>query len=130
MAIDVQPSSYGTWIAGYPGLASTAKDADPDLDGLENLLEHYLGSNPAVPDAAQALPVAARSGSTLTLTWWHLKSATDVVATAEWSETLGTWQSSGISIEVIADLPEKQQLRATLNLSPGDRARFLRLQVE
>ncbi len=130
VSISVVPSSYDTWITNYPSLANKARNADPDKDGMENLLEHYFGSDPGKADAPLFLPVAGRSGNSLTLTWWHSKAATSPVATVEWSQSLGTWSTVGISTAVITDLPGKERLRATLPLPPGDHVCFLRLRVE
>ncbi|MEK7953715.1 S8 family serine peptidase [Luteolibacter soli] len=121
---------YAGWIAGYPGLSSSAMDGDPDFDGMANVLEYYLGANPGTPDASASLPVFAKSGTTLTLTWWHLKSATDVSGAVEWSDSLGSWFNSGISTQVIADEATREQIRATLNVGPGEVKKFLHLKVE
>ena len=123
-------SGYEAWIGGYAGLAATGTGDDPDGDGMENLLEYYLGSQPGTPDAAAALPVVARSGSTLTLTWWHLKSATAPVGTPQWSENLASWNGTGFITQTIGETAEKEQFRATLTVQESDTRRFLRLKVE
>ena len=50
--------SFDAWISGY-GLsgAAAAGDADPDNDGVENLLEYALdGFSPVIADGAENLP--------------------------------------------------------------------------
>lgn len=44
---------FARWLADYPTLngASALETADPDRDGVSNLLELALGSNPTSPDA-------------------------------------------------------------------------------
>jgi subtilisin-like proprotein convertase family protein len=121
---------YEAWIGGYAGLVATGAGDDPDGDGMENLLEYYLGSLPGTPDAAASLPVLARSGNTLTMTWWHLKSATGIAATPQWSDNLATWNDTGFVIETIDENTEKEQLRATLPFQESDTSLFLRLKVE
>ena len=53
---------FDAWLLGYPTLtaSSAAKTADPDGDGLSNLLELLLGTDPTVPSFAYA----ADSGKT------------------------------------------------------------------
>lgn len=123
-------SGYATWIAGFSGLSSTAPDADPDQDGMVNLLEYYLGSLAGTPDAAASLPVISKDASTVTLTWWRLKSATDTTGTVQWSDAFADWQSTGISAQVISDGGTREHIKATLTLQPGDTRKFLRLKVE
>lgn len=121
---------YAGWIAGYPGLSSTAPGDDPDFDGMANLLEYHLGAHPGTPDATAHLPVFATTGGTLTLTWWRMKAATDTLGTVEWSDTLGSWSSAGIATQVIADEPTREQVRATLIVGPSEAKKFLHLKVE
>lgn len=123
-------SGYSGWIAGFPGLSGTGQGDDPDGDGMVNLLEYHLGALPGTPDAAQALPVFAKHGTTLTLTWWRLKSATDSTGVAEWSEILDGWSVSGISTEVIGETATREQVQATLTAAPGAPRIFLRLRVD
>jgi subtilisin-like proprotein convertase family protein len=123
-------SGYNGWIAGFEGLPLIGKNDDPDGDGMANVLEYHLGALAGTPDAAGALPVFAKSGANLTLTWWRLKSATDTTGVAEWSDALGTWSTGGISTAVIGDTATREQVRATLTVAPGAPRIFLRLRVE
>lgn len=123
-------SGYASWIAGFSGLALTGESDDPDGDGMENLLEYYFGSLPGTPDSLAALPVVAKQGNSVTLTWWHLKSATDPEGVPQWSDNLSTWNGSGFNIQTVDETAEKEQLRATLTIGEGDSRRFLRLKVD
>jgi hypothetical protein len=123
-------SGYEGWIAGFPGLSATGEGDDPDGDGMANLLEYHLGALPGTPDAGEALPVFAKSGTTLTLTWWRLKSATDTTGVAEWSAALGSWSVSGFGTSVIDETATREQVRATLAVAPGAPRIFLRLRVD
>ncbi len=59
--------SFSSWIQGT---SNPAKDADPDRDGISNLLEYALGGSPAVPslfasDGHRLLPQVSKAGSVL-----------------------------------------------------------------
>jgi hypothetical protein len=97
---------------------------------MANVLEYHLGALPGTPDSATALPVFAKNGTTLTLTWWRLISATDTTGVAEWSDALGTWSTEGISTEVIDDGETREQVQATVTVAPGAPRIFLRLRVD
>ena len=130
VTISVDETGYVNWIGGFPEVASIGPSEDPDHDGLLNIVEYYLGSLPDTVDVGTALPQFARDGASVTLTWWHLKSATDVSGVAEWSDSLGNWQTSGIVTEAVDETPTHRQLRATLVASPADPRKFLHLRVE
>lgn len=123
-------SGYAGWIAGFEGLALTGKNDDPDGDGMANVLEYHLGALPGTPDAAETLPVFARNGTTLTLTWWRLLSATDTTGVAEWSDALGIWSTEDISTVVVDDDDTREQVQATFTVAPGAPRIFLRLRVD
>ncbi len=48
---------YAAWLAGFPGLADPAPFADPDGDGLPNILEFVLDGDPEIPNSERP-PVA------------------------------------------------------------------------
>jgi autotransporter-associated beta strand protein len=52
--------SYTSWVAGF-GLSGAAAqaDADPDFDGIANLVEFVLGGNPATVSDSALLPTVA-----------------------------------------------------------------------
>jgi hypothetical protein len=66
--------------------------ADPDHDGLANLMEYALGLPPKDP-ASTNRPYARLEAGYLTLTYTQSKSATDVTLTIEQSSDLLNWQS-------------------------------------
>ncbi len=63
-------SPYDLWASGF-GLAGAAAgaNADPDNDGVRNLIEYGLGTNPTQFSAG---PVLGNSGGFLTLTFDHI----------------------------------------------------------
>ena len=63
MTVSVAPSAYETW-AGVQGLVAGVNDgqlADPDFDGISNLLEFSLGGAPTV-GSRSILPTLSRVG--------------------------------------------------------------------
>lgn len=66
--------------AGNPEIAGDA--ADPDHDGLPNLLEYALGREPLVPDAAGFLTAKEDMGY-LSVAYHRAKAATDVTVSVE-----------------------------------------------
>ena len=92
-----------TWRASFFGTqantGNAADLADPDGDGLANLVEYALGSHPLAPSSSSA-PQASTSGGFLHLTFnriadpsltYRVEASSDLTSTA-WTEV---WQSTG-----------------------------------
>ncbi|MCU0791866.1 MAG: choice-of-anchor M domain-containing protein [Opitutaceae bacterium] len=101
--------------------------ADPDGDGLPNLLEYALGREPRLADASAGAPVLRLDASTPRLTFtrvadplliYAVEGSTDLATWTELWRGTGTDNTAG-SVEVVAPAP----------LSPGDPRSFLRLRV-
>jgi hypothetical protein len=89
------------WRQTYFGSSSNSGNggdlADPDGDGVPNLLEYAFGLHPGQNSAGQ-LPKPLRSGSDLVYSFTEPAGVTGIIYTAEWSQTLdgGSWTGEGI----------------------------------
>ena len=109
-------------------LGNAADTADPDNDGTRNLLEFFLNGNPNV-SATTILPVIAREGNDLTLTYTRNKAALTQVTFAVKSAAApdGPWSVSGISEIILSDDGTVQQVKATTPITGSEQ--FLHLEV-
>jgi hypothetical protein len=101
---------------------------DPDGDGLPNLLEYALGSDPEVPGPTTVTTDYAviLGGSFLRLTVPRNLDATDITLVVEITSDLsvpGSWTTLDTVVET--DLPTLLVVRDTL----GGPRRFMRLSV-
>jgi uncharacterized delta-60 repeat protein len=76
----------------YENAGIAANDADPDRDGLDNLMEFAMGSNPAEPSTA-VLPVWERDDDDIVLTFTRPPGVSGITYIAEQSTTMepGSW---------------------------------------
>lgn len=114
--------------------ASISDDlADPDKDGLENLLEYGLGTPPMVPSSEPAtavepgVPVMKVVNGKPTLCYRRDRRKTDIQYVTQWSSDLKTWHTEDISETTTPiDGNNEDEVTSTCNHPEG---RFLRLQV-
>ena len=77
-------------------VANIAGDlADPDRDGIANLLEYALGLDPQTSSAA-SLPALGTAGGYLTITFTRPLSATDVSYIVQVTSDLATWNDGSL----------------------------------
>ncbi|MGI9243023.1 MAG: hypothetical protein ACR2RV_19655, partial [Verrucomicrobiales bacterium] len=98
-------------------------DDDPELDGLNNLIEFALGLDPSAPSA---LPMATMVGDTLLYEYELAAQAYDQLVTApEYSHDLTHWQP--VPAEQITAVSEN---RFRISLTSPTGVQYLRLKVQ
>jgi hypothetical protein len=105
--------------------------ADPDHDGLSNLMEYALGLPPKDPTATNR-PYASIISGHLTLTYTRSKAAVDVSLLVEQSNDLVNWQSGPGYIQQVSCVDEGPIQRITVQLTTpvaGASVGYLRLRV-
>lgn len=109
---------------------NAANGADGDFDGLSNLLEFAVQSD---PDAASASPLKlVLEGGNIEATYTRNKAAFQggFAYAVEWSDTLqaGSWSTAGVVEVIVVEDALMQSVKATLPAGSGN-ARFVRLRV-
>jgi hypothetical protein len=123
------PDPFIVWTAEKLSARPAAEqlpDADPDADGLANLLEYAFGSEPLVPSVT-GIPAVAASPSGTHLQFTFLRARSDVTYEVQASPSLaqGSWV-------VIAANPGAVSLTTPVTVTdsePINPRRFIRLRV-
>ena len=68
-----------------------ADDADPDFDGIDNLLEFAFGLSPLLPGASTALPQPAPNGGNFGVSFTQPPNVAGLTYGAEYSINLVNW---------------------------------------
>ena len=87
---------FTSWRAGWALSGADANDnADPDRDGLPNLLEYALGLSPSLVDATpDTLPQLTGHSGALSFRYTRSKTATGVSYGVETSSDLQSWSAA------------------------------------
>ncbi|MGD1977826.1 MAG: hypothetical protein PVJ98_00390 [Akkermansiaceae bacterium] len=115
---------FGT--ASNSGLA--ADDADPDGDGIVNLLERAFDGDPGFADP-EILPAIDDTASFFSITYRKSVAATDLTITVQESTDLETWIPSSGTPTLLTNDGAVQEYRFTR--PPGANANlYLRVKVQ
>jgi hypothetical protein len=124
------PESYDTWLASLPtppALEHRAITADPDADGLPNLLEYALAGDPTSATSAPSpqLQVSGLSPQPSFLSLTFTRHRPDLDYLVEATSDLATWTSIATN-----PVPVGQQAIVADPVSLTDSSRrFLRLRI-
>jgi hypothetical protein len=125
---------HESWLQAHFGEswanpALAADSADPDADGVPNLLERAFGGNPQSPEN-DLLPELDPNAPLLSIRYRKLISAPDLTYTVQESSSLtnGTWTTVGATPTVLETTASTQTLRLTVPIGSGER-KFVRVRV-
>jgi alpha-tubulin suppressor-like RCC1 family protein len=119
-----------TNFGSYASANSGADAADPDGDGLSNLLEYALGLD---PNACGVMPATvALNGANLEYTYTRSTAAKDsgVAYQIEWSDTLeaGSWSTETVTQQITSTEAALETVKTSIPAGNNGK-RFLRLRV-
>jgi hypothetical protein len=130
--------SYQNWITNYPLTGEdAAPHADPDGDGIVNLLEYAFGMDPTVADWI-GLPtpgmVSDQGADYLSITYNRLLGATNIHYTPEFGDDFLNW-SPEVAVEVNQASPSANALTEVITVRDtvpmeGSSRRFGRVRVD
>ncbi|MBL9113697.1 MAG: PKD domain-containing protein [Verrucomicrobiaceae bacterium] len=121
---DWRALSFGA-NASNPAIAGD--EADPDMDGVVNLLEYALIGNPNSPSGA--VTTAGVTATHCSLTYTRPADAADVSYIVEYSEDLDDWESTGVTQTVISTVGNVQTVRAEVPLTLATTKCFMHVKV-
>jgi hypothetical protein len=124
----VTVNGFNTWATNKSLTGSDAlATADPDDDGVSNLIEYALNADPTAADPA-TLPVVGVEGSNVTLTYRKNKNAPDITFLVQSSTDLVLWtdESEGTKQSDIDAGTESWKFDKALG---GNTKLFLRLKI-
>jgi len=104
-------------------------NADPDGDGMINVLEYGLNLNPMSQDPVALRPTPFLNGDVLSIDYRKNLSATDVVYTVQGTADFSTWTNIAVTESVLNDDGQTRLVRATPTSPITGGRYFLRIQV-
>ena len=123
--LSVTAPTFSDWASG---LSDPTKNADPDRDGIPNLLEYFLGLNATSPSSTGMIHTLGNG--TLTLDYPRSKALNGSSGFVEWTTTFSTWSTANVTDSLLSDQGAYETRRATVPILPGETKKFLRLRVE
>lgn len=124
--LTVQAGGFESWVSGRVPAEQMGAAADPDRDGLSNLLEYALGGDPGIADARRAPHVAAAPEG-FVFRFTRPLARDDLVYVVERSEDLIAWSVVDAAPVVESATSGDETVAVTLPV-PSGRC-FVRLRV-
>ena len=115
---------------GDPAISGDA--ADPDLDGLSNLLEYFFGSSPTKYSAPPELNITDSIDSEVSFVYSRVRERTDLKYTVEGSNGLKEWVPLSVTETTVTPIDEStESVEVEVNwVFDPPFPRFLRLVIE
>ncbi len=133
LVLTVQPTvpDFGGWTENYPDLTDPAPGADPDGDGLANLVEYFMGLSPVDGVADAGMVMDASVPGEVSMQYRRSKLIQGVVGGMKWRNSLtdGEWSADRVTDELVTDHGDYETRRATAPVLTGEQRKFLRLEV-
>ena len=127
---------YAAWVAAeFPANApgtTTALSADPDLDGLNNLLEFAFKLDPLIPNGSPVRASTSTAGSPLEITYTLRHDVPGLTARVDVSDNLEIWDITESRLELLSQPPQPDGTTthtARLNPLPASVRTFLRITI-
>ncbi len=134
VTVQAADTPHEAWRRGFFGTpeptGAAADDADPDGDGLVNLLEYALGRHPQLGDAAGAFALeAASGGSGGGWEFVFVRAAEDLDYFVERSSDLVSWTVIATNPGVVTQAQSVRVPVPAPNVGAGETRVFVRLRV-
>jgi hypothetical protein len=135
--LSVVAPTFDEWMSiAYPqfSYSDRAPGADPDGDGISNLMEYFLGSDPTQPAGSSGSLLKFTNGpsNTFSMTYQRAKGVTNVSSAVQATMDLSSsssWGTNGVQ-ETVADKDSSyEEVTATITNTPGGTKMFMRLRV-
>lgn len=137
--LTINAPAWETWReqtfspAQLADLGVSAPGADPDGDGVPNLLEYLQDADPLSPADVRG-PQMTHDAGRLGLVYEHLRAAPGWRIVPEYSVDLATWHRGPAYVEIVeTTVLDARRQRVNVRLAPALAAQpkgFLRLQIE
>ncbi|NDC80914.1 MAG: hypothetical protein EB090_06590, partial [Verrucomicrobia bacterium] len=123
--------SINDWAAqkGLSG-SDALPEADPDGDGIPNLIEFFMGLDPTSSGGVPGYGLIMTNSNSISLTYRRAKGITGVSSAVQTIGDLGAtnWGSSGVQ-ETVTDKGDYEEVTATVTNPPETTKMFMRLKV-